>query len=170
MTIKTKEKASLWLAFVAAVVVAVIMILCNVQWWVVACVAVAMFVVMALFSLQMIKSYVAYKLKPIYSMVLSRHVRTNEIVDEMKDKHVEDISDELTAWVEDNDKEIARLKQNEVFRKQYLNIALNRVFIYRTGRRMTTIFNSRSFPLLHIRFSYKTHYIAGITVKHFCDP
>ena len=59
MTIKTKEKASLWLAFVAAVVVAVIMILCNVQWWVVACVAVAMFVVMALFSLQMIKSYVA---------------------------------------------------------------------------------------------------------------
>ena len=124
MTIKTKEKASLWLAFVAAVVVALIMIVCGVAWWLTACVAVAMFVLMALFSLQMIKSYVAYKLKPIYSMVLSRHVRTNEIVDQMKDKHVEDISDELTAWVEDNDKEIARLKQNEVFRKQYLgNVA-----------------------------------------------
>jgi two-component system phosphate regulon sensor histidine kinase PhoR len=124
MTIKTKEKASLWLAFVAAVVVAVIMIVCGVTWWLVACIAVAMFVVMALFSLQMIKSYVAYKLKPIYSMVLSRHVHTTEIVDQMKDKHVEDISEELTAWVEDNDKEIARLKQNEVFRKQYLgNVA-----------------------------------------------
>lgn len=124
MTIKTKEKASLWLAFVAALVVAVVMLVCGVTWWLVLCVAVAMFVVMAVFSLQMIKSYVAYKLKPIYSMVLSRHVRTNEIVDEMKDKHVEDISEELTAWAEDNDKEIARLKQNEVFRKQYLgNVA-----------------------------------------------
>lgn len=124
MTIKTKENASLWLAFVAAVVVAAIMIICGVKWWLVACVAVAMFVVIAILSLQMIKSYVAYKLKPIYSMVLSRHVQTNEIVNQMKDKHVEDISDELTAWVEDNDKEIARLKQNEVFRKQYLgNVA-----------------------------------------------
>ena len=124
MTIKTKEKASLWLAFVAAVVVALIMIVCGVAWWLIVSVAIAMYVLMAIFSLQMIKSYVAYKLKPIYSMVLSRHVRTNEIVDQMKDKHVEDISDELTAWVEDNDKEIARLKQNEVFRKQYLgNVA-----------------------------------------------
>ena len=33
MTIKTKEKASLWLAFVAAVVVALIMIVCGVAWW-----------------------------------------------------------------------------------------------------------------------------------------
>ena len=57
-------------------------------------------------------------------MVLSRHVPTNEIVDELKDKHVENISEELTAWADDNDKEIARLKQNEAFRKQYLgNVA-----------------------------------------------
>jgi two-component system phosphate regulon sensor histidine kinase PhoR len=42
----------------------------------------------------------------------------------MKDKHVENISEELTAWADDNDKEITRLKQNEAFRKQYLgNVA-----------------------------------------------
>mgnify|MGYP003308056233 FL=1 len=94
------------------------------QWWITLIVAIVVFIAMALLSLYMIKSYVAYKLKPIYSMVLSRHVHTTEIVDQMKDKHVEDISEELTAWVEDNDKEIARLKQNEVFRKQYLgNVA-----------------------------------------------
>lgn len=124
MTIKTKENASLIMALLAAVIVAVVMILCDVTWWKVLSVAVAVFVVMAVFSLFMMKSYVAYKLKPIYSMVLSRDVHTTEIVDEMKDKHVENISEELTAWADDNDKEIARLKQSETFRKQYLgNVA-----------------------------------------------
>lgn len=124
MTIKTKENASLIVALVAAIIVTVIMVMCGVIWWLVACVAVAVFVAIAVFSLFTIKSYVAYKLKPIYSMVLSRDVHTTEIVDEMKDKHVESISEELTAWADDNDKEIARLKQSEAFRKQYLgNVA-----------------------------------------------
>ncbi len=124
MTIKTKENASLLLAFVAAAIVAAVLVLCGTPWWVTACAAVGIFVALALFSLYTIKSYVAYKLKPIYSMVLSRDVHTTEIVDEMKDKHVEKISEELTAWADDNDKEIARLKQTEMFRKQYLgNVA-----------------------------------------------
>ena len=42
----------------------------------------------------------------------------------MKDKRVENISEELSSWAEDNDKEIARLKDVEKFRKQYLgNVA-----------------------------------------------
>ncbi|MDE7129227.1 MAG: sensor histidine kinase, partial [Alistipes sp.] len=74
--------------------------------------------------LLIIRKYVAYKLKPIYSIVLSRDVHTGEIVDELKDKHVENISEELTAWADDNDKEISRLKDIEKFRKQYLgNVA-----------------------------------------------
>ena len=124
MTIKTKENASLIMAFVATLIVVVVMALCGVVWWLVACISVAVFVSVAVFSLFTIKSYVAYKLKPIYSMVLSRDVHTTEIVDEMKDKHVENISEELTAWADDNDKEINRLKQSEAFRKQYLgNVA-----------------------------------------------
>lgn len=124
MTIKTKENASLLMAAVAAAIVAIIMILSGLVWWVVLSVSVGVFVVMAIFSLFMMKAYVAYKLKPIYSMVLSRHVHTSEIVEQMQDKHVENISDELTAWADDNDKEISRLKQSEAFRKQYLgNVA-----------------------------------------------
>lgn len=124
MTIKTKENASLIMALVAALIVAGVMLACDVVWWLVLSVALAVFIFMAVFSLFMMKSYVAYKLKPIYSMVLSRDVHTTEIVDEMKDKHVENISDELTAWADDNDKEINRLKQSEAFRKQYLgNVA-----------------------------------------------
>ena len=124
MRVKTKENASLLMALVATILVVTALAVCGVAWWIVACVAVGVFALMALFSLFMMKQYVAYKLKPIYSMVLSRDVHTTEIVDEMKDKHVENISEELTAWADDNDKEIARLKQNEAFRKQYLgNVA-----------------------------------------------
>ena len=75
-------------------------------------------------TLFIIRKYVAYKLKPIYSIVLSRDVHTHEILDELKDKHVENIGEELTAWADTNDKEIARLKETESFRKQYLgNVA-----------------------------------------------
>lgn len=124
MTVKTKENASLLMALVATILVVAALVVCGVELWIVACVAVGVFALMALFSLFMMKQYVAYKLKPIYSMVLSRDVHTTEIVDEMKDKHVENISEELTAWADDNDKEITRLKQNEAFRKQYLgNVA-----------------------------------------------
>ena len=124
ITVKTKENASLLMALVAAIIVAVVMAFGGMVWWLVCCVAVGVFILMAVFSLYMMKQYVAYKLKPIYSMVLSRDVHTTEIIDEMKDKHVENISEELAAWANDNDKEIERLKQSEAFRKQYLgNVA-----------------------------------------------
>ena len=124
ITVKTKENASLLMALVAAIIVAVVMTVGGMTWWLVCAVAVGVFIIMAVFSLFMMKRYVAYKLKPIYSMVLSRDVHTTEIIDEMKDKHVENISEELAAWAEDNDKEIERLKQSETFRKQYLgNVA-----------------------------------------------
>lgn len=124
ITVKTKENASLLMALVATIIVATVMAISGMDWWIVCVVALGVFILMAIFSLFMMKQYVAYKLKPIYSMVLSRDVHTTEIVDEMKDKHVENISEELTAWADDNDKEIARLKQSEAFRKQYLgNVA-----------------------------------------------
>ena len=66
ITIKTKENASLLLALAAAVIVAVITTVCQVQWWITLIVAIVVFIAMALLSLFMIKSYVAYKLKPIY--------------------------------------------------------------------------------------------------------
>lgn len=122
--IKTKEFASLLVAVVAAIVVAAVMLLLSASWWMTLCVAVVTFVGMTLLTLVIIRKYVAYKLKPIYSIVLSRDVRTHEILEELKDKHVENISEELTAWADTNDKEIARLKDTETFRKQYLgNVA-----------------------------------------------
>ena len=117
--IKTKEGASLWIALLATAIVAGTMTLLDAVWWVTLCVCGAVFVVVALVALFIIRKYVAYKLKPIYSIVLSRDVHTHEIFSELKDKHVENIGEELTAWADTNDKEIARLKETEQFRKQY---------------------------------------------------
>lgn len=124
VNIKTKEGASLWIALLAAVIVAVGATLFEAVWWLTLSVAAGVFVVMALAALFIIRKYVAYKLKPIYSIVLSRDVHTNEIFSELRDKRVENIGEELTAWADTNDKEIARLKEAEHFRKQYLgNVA-----------------------------------------------
>ena len=89
--IKTKEGASLWIALLATAIVAGTMTLLDAVWWVTLCVCGAVFVVVALVALFIIRKYVAYKLKPIYSIVLSRDVHTHEIFSELKDKHVENM-------------------------------------------------------------------------------
>ena len=124
MKIKTKEFASLLVAMSASVVVALVMIVMQASWLHVVVVSIVTLVAVMLFSLFIIRKYVAYKLKPIYSIVLSRNVRTSEIFTELQDKRVENIGDELTAWASESDREIARLKEAETFRKQYLgNVA-----------------------------------------------
>ncbi len=122
--IKTKESASWLIGAVAGVCVLSATLLLGAEWYVVLAATLLTFVAISLFALWMIVAYVAYKLKPIYSVVFSRDVHTGEILGELKDKRVENISDELNAWADDNDKEIARLKDAEKFRKQYLgNVA-----------------------------------------------
>ncbi len=123
--VKTKEAASLIIALFAAIATFVsLFMLSDKPLWLLGVVAVGVIVLVALFSLVVIRKYVAYKLKPIYSIVLSRDVRTREILGEMKDKHVENISEEIEAWAATNDREISRLKETEKFRKQYLgNVA-----------------------------------------------
>lgn len=92
----------------------------QVRWIAAVVVLLCTFTAVMLISLFIIRKYVAYKLKPIYSIVLSRNVHTDEIFTELKDKKVENIGEELTAWADTNDREIARLKEAEHFRKQYL--------------------------------------------------
>ena len=127
--IKTKEGASLWIALLATLIVAGVFLGLDLRgvelhWLVVASVLLGTFCIVELVALFIIRKYVAYKLKPIYSIVLSRDVHTTEILSELKDKRVENIGEELTAWADTNDKEIARLKEAEQFRKQYLgNVA-----------------------------------------------
>ena len=124
ITIKTKEGGSLLIALVAALVVAAVGIALKAAWLYVLMLALGTFGIVMFSALFIIRKYVAYKLKPIYSIVLSRDVHTKEVLSELRDKRVENIGEELTAWADTNDREIARLKQAEQFRKQYLgNVA-----------------------------------------------
>lgn len=124
MKIKTKEAASALTALFSSVIVALCMIYCELTWLPIAIGVVLNFALVFVVCLFLIRKYVAYKLKPIYSIVLSRNVRTHEILDELQDKRVENIGEELTAWADTNDREITRLKEAETFRKQYLgNVA-----------------------------------------------
>ena len=124
LRIKTKESGSWLIGAVAAVCVAITATLANAEWWIILGATLLTFVLISLFALWILVKYVAYKLRPIYSTVFSRDVHTREMLDELKDKRVENISKELNAWADDNDKEITRLKDAEKFRKQYLgNVA-----------------------------------------------
>ena len=129
ITIKTKEGASCIIGLLATLIlfgVLLGMYLHGIELSGVAAAVVLLgtFGVVTCVSLFIIRKYVAYKLKPIYSIVLSRDVHTREISSELRDKRVENIGEELTAWADTHDKEIERLKQTEHFRKQYLgNVA-----------------------------------------------
>ena len=129
ITIKTKEAASGWIGLLATLIVGGVLLGLHLHGVglggiAVACVLVGTFTVVTLVALFIIRKYVAYKLKPIYSIVLSRDVHTREISSELRDKRVENIGEELTAWADTHDKEIERLKKSEHFRKQYLgNVA-----------------------------------------------
>ena len=124
LRIKTKEASSLWIALLAAAIVGIVLGAVHVRWGYALVAVSASFCVVFFAALFIIRKYVAYKPKPIYSIVLSRDVHTNEIFSELKDKRVENIGEELTAWADTNDREIARLKEAERFRKQYLgNVA-----------------------------------------------
>ena len=108
--IKTKESASWIIGAVAGCIMLVVTLLLHSAWWVAVVASLLTFVLISVLALGLMKGYVAYKLKPIYSVVLSRDVHTGEILGELKDKRVENLSEELNAWADDNDKEISRLK------------------------------------------------------------
>ncbi len=122
--IKSKEQASLLIATTAAVAAFLVCMIANSKLWIVIMLCVLLFVVIALISLFLIKSYVAYKLKPIYSIVFSRDVKSSEISNELEEKSLAQVSEEIAQWADTSDKEIAKLKETERFRKQYLgNVA-----------------------------------------------
>lgn len=68
-----------------------------------------------------IRKYVVFRIKPAYQILQARNTKTDEIDKQYKDRDVAiEIQGELQAWVERNSSEIARLKENEQFRKEFV--------------------------------------------------
>lgn len=72
-------------------------------------------------AMYVIRKYVVFRIKPVYQILQARNTKTDEIDKEYKDRDVAiEIQGELQAWVERNSSEIARLKENEQFRKEFV--------------------------------------------------
>ncbi|MCD7969885.1 MAG: ATP-binding protein [Alistipes sp.] len=69
-----------------------------------------------------IRKFVIYKLKPLYQVVLAKNVKTSELENRIThtDHLVDEIEDEISDWAERNRREIAQLKKNEIYRKEYI--------------------------------------------------
>ena len=68
------------------------------------------------------KNFFIQRIKPLYRIVLGRDIQTTELAAELEqEEHPEkSVSAELNRWAEQNQKEIARLKENELYRKEFV--------------------------------------------------
>lgn len=68
------------------------------------------------------KNFFLQRIKPLYRIVLGRDIKTTELAEELEQTgHPErSVSAELNRWAEQNQKEIARLKENEKYRKEFV--------------------------------------------------
>lgn len=76
-------------------------------------------IVVYLVTLTTVRHFVAYKIKPIYRIMYQRNAKTSEIERKHRDMASE-VKSELQIWAERNSSEIARLKDNEQYRKDFL--------------------------------------------------
>lgn len=124
--IKTIQRSSLMIAagvwLVSLVSFAVAIALTRGASWLWLLCGVPVLLAAYLLSNTIITKFVIYKIKPIFQIVFARNIRTSELESEMvgKDDLVEDISNQLSAWAENNRREIARLKETEKYRKEFI--------------------------------------------------
>ncbi len=126
MKIRSIEHASLLIASIVTGVVIVagtiVSVVYHFFWWALVIICASTFLLSFLISRWIMKKFVIYKIKPIYQIVYSRNIKTRELEDSLLKRRnlLEVVSDELSNWAETNQMEIARLKENERYRKEYL--------------------------------------------------
>lgn len=126
MKIKTIQGASLIVGVITLLCVATGVVMSwfvdiNNWWWGVVF-ALGSGVVLFFSTKQVIKSFFIQRIKPLYRVVLGRDVKTAELSAELEqnNKTERTVSAELNRWADQNRKEIARLKENEKYRKEFV--------------------------------------------------
>lgn len=116
MKIRTIRAASL-LPAVAGAGAALLLHLVGLAWLAIPVVAVVVYVVTA----YALRHYVIFRIKPMYQILRSRDSKSGEIAQEYQGKDVvTEVEGELQAWAERNTLEIARLRENEQYRKEFV--------------------------------------------------
>lgn len=116
MKIRTIRAASLASAIAGAGAV-LFVLLWGWKWAAVPVVGIAVYFVAA----YVMRRYVIFRIKPMYQILSSRDSKSGEIAQEYKGKDVvTEVEGELQAWAERNTMEIARLRENEQYRKEFV--------------------------------------------------
>ena len=115
---------------VGAVIIAAVMAVCTMcvvwwldgRWWMASIVGAVLFFVCYSIALWVMDSFVIHKLKPLYQILFSRNVRTADLSEKYESPSgiVNNIEDELSNWAEKHQREIARLREQEQYRKDYV--------------------------------------------------
>ena len=92
------------------------------SWWIIALWIVGGGVAAYFLTYWAVRRFVIYKIKPIYQIVLSRNLRTEELETELAKRPnlMEYVGDKLSVWADANRREIERLKENEKYRRDFL--------------------------------------------------
>lgn len=116
MKIRTIRAASL-VSAIAGAGAALFVLVWGWKWVVVPAVGATVYFVTA----YVLRRYVIFRIKPMYQILRSRDSKSGEIAEEYKGRDVvTEVEGELQAWAERNTMEIARLRENEQYRKEFV--------------------------------------------------
>lgn len=116
MKIRTIRAASMASA-IAGAGAAFLLLLAGWKWAAVPLVGLVVYFMAA----YVMRRYVIFRIKPMYQILRSRDSKSGEIDQEYKGRDVvTEVEGELQAWAERNSMEIARLRENEQYRKEFV--------------------------------------------------
>lgn len=78
-------------------------------------------VIIYLVSYFAVSRYVAFRIKPLYEMMLEKNIKSDDLIERSnKEDIVESVSNEISEWATKKSNEITKLKQLETYRKEFL--------------------------------------------------
>ena len=126
MKIKTISGAALIVGLITILCVALGVVLGHLvktpYWWSGFFFALGSGVVLFFSTKGVISNFFIQRIKPLYRVVLGRDIKTAELTAELEQMPNTErtVTAELNHWAEQNQKEIARLKENEKYRKEFV--------------------------------------------------
>jgi len=126
MKIKTISGAALIVSLITLFCVVIGVILGHLfdaaYWWSGILFAFGCGLVLFFSTKEVISNFFIQRIKPLYRVVLGRDIKTAELTAELErfPNTERSVTAELNHWAEQNQKEIARLKENEKYRKEFV--------------------------------------------------
>jgi two-component system phosphate regulon sensor histidine kinase PhoR len=120
--IKTIGGSSFVIGVLAAIIAAGALLLAGEGMWLAAGVIVLCFCIGYVIATMTMRRFVLYKLRPMFQFIFKRDIDYNELYKRYlyRPKMMDNIEGDITAWAESSQKEIARLKDAEHYRKEYV--------------------------------------------------